>query len=102
MTVPTSKPTNNGPCVGSVPAVDGIFFLRRQATGGGEQRNQEQEATDQLRQTERQVVPGCVDIDAGKRAAIVARAADIRVEISLNPCAPQLLKFAVAAPGGFQ
>ena len=26
-TVPTSRPTNSGPCVGNVPLVTGIFFF---------------------------------------------------------------------------
>ena len=56
-TVPTSRPTKRGPCVGNVPLVTGTFFCRQTARRG-QQRNQKQEAPDQHRQTERQVVPG--------------------------------------------
>ena len=78
-TVPTSNPTNSGPCVGNVPAVTGLFLCRETASRG-QQRNQEQEPSDQHRQPEGQVVPGSIRVDASEGAAIVSGAAHIRIE----------------------
>ena len=51
-TVPTSRPTNSGPCVGKRAARDRNRFLRREAAGDGQQRNDEQESADQHRQAD--------------------------------------------------
>ncbi len=46
-TVPTSRPTNSGPCVGNVPLVIGIAFLAARLPAAASERNEEQEAADQ-------------------------------------------------------
>ena len=48
---------------GKCPLVDRHLLLGRQAAGGGQQRNEKQEAADQHRQADRQVVPGRVGAD---------------------------------------
>ena len=101
-TVPTSRPTNSGPCVGSVPLVTGICFLAARlpaaASSGSRNRNRPIEH----REAERQVVPGRVRGDAGERAAVVAGGAGVGVEDLAKPCGPALFRLAVVGPCGFQ
>ena len=52
---------------GQRAAGGGDFLFASQATGGGQQRNQEHEAADEHGEAEREVVPGRIDGDASQR-----------------------------------
>src|SRR6476469_2446850 len=49
------------------------LFLRRKASGGGKNRNDKKKTADQLRDSQRQVVPRRVTGDSGKGAPVVPR-----------------------------
>src|ERR1017187_6226099 len=55
-------------------------FLLRQAAGGGEQRNQHQEAPAEHGESQRRIEVHGVGVDSGERAAVVADAAGVGVQ----------------------
>src|ERR1035438_6510094 len=55
-------------------------FLLRQAAGGGEQRNQHQEAPAEHGESQRRIEVHGVGVDSGERAAVVAHAAGVGVQ----------------------
>ena len=55
-------------------------FLRGEAAGNRERRNNEQESGNQHVDAQRQVVPGRIGIDSGEGAAVVSGAARVRVQ----------------------
>src|ERR1019366_7877592 len=59
---------------------DGHQFLLRQAAGGGEQRNQHQEAPAEHGESNRRIEVHGVGVDSGERAAVVAYAAGVGVQ----------------------
>ena len=80
----------------------GNQFLCGQAAGNCQRRDDEEEPSDQHVEANRQVVPGRVGVDSGKGAAVIARAARIRVQDFGETVRAPLFVFAVAGPGEFQ
>src|SRR5712691_8344062 len=66
-------------------AGDWDFLLGRETAGGCENRNQKQETADELRQSERQVVPRSIDVNAGERASVVTGAAGVSIQDLAQP-----------------
>src|SRR5450631_1078431 len=101
-TVPTSRPTNKGPCVGSVPAVSASFFLlaRLPAAASNGIRNRNRPSNIAIPSVK--LYHGVFGLSPPKALPLLPVALLYAYRSSLNPCAPELLKLFVAAPGGFQ
>ena len=72
----------SGPSTGNVPARIGELLLRRQRAGDPHQRNDHQEAAEEHREAERDVVEVRVGVQPGEGAAVVAGGAGEGVQSS--------------------
>src|ERR1700722_6069745 len=101
-TVPTSRPTNKGPCVGNVPLVTGTFFfaakLPAAARIGIRNRNRPSSiATPMLR-----LYQGVLVLRPPNALPLLPVPLVYAYIISDKPCGPLLVVLAMAAPGAFQ
>ena len=70
-TTPTSRPTNSAPSVGKVPCEACSVFLPASAAGDRQHRHDDEEAADEHRERQGQVVEGGVAGEPGEGAAVV-------------------------------
>src|SRR5580704_13394890 len=97
-TVPTSRPTNNGPCVGSVPLVAGMrFFAARLPAAASSGMINRKRPTSMVIPPAR-LYHGEFPLMPPNALPLLAALLLNRYRISANPCGPPLLRFPVAAP----
>ena len=77
---PISRPTNNGPVVGKVPADGGAFFLAASSAGERQHRDYVGEAPGQHDDAERRVEPRRIAVEARESRAVVGVGRGVGVE----------------------
>src|SRR5438105_950487 len=101
-TVPTSRITNNDPCVGNVPLVTGISFfaarLPAMASAGMMKRNLAMSISMPMVR----LYQGVLALIPAKALPLFPAPLEYVYRISEKPLGPLLLVLAAAGPGGFQ
>src|SRR6185437_4363088 len=77
----------------------GHLPLRRERAGDGEQRQQHQESANQHRETERQVVPGGIRVDACEGASVICGTACVGVKDFREAVRAGIIRVSCCRPG---